>query len=123
MLAEDPGLVKVTLVLARGPRHPEGNLDDRMRLQVLLTPQGHLDVSAWETDTLPWPTSRELAGHAIRAGELVKIEEGWALRELGSADEPLYSFKAAIIRPGELIRVGRLDGDEMLYRIVAVDPD
>ena len=116
-------MVRVTLVLARGPRHPEGNLDDRMHLQVSLTPQGHLDGSAWETDTLPWPTSRELAGHAVRTGELVKIEKGGALRELASADEPLYSLEAAIVRPGELVRVGRLDGDEMLYRIVAVDPD
>jgi hypothetical protein len=41
---------------------------------------------------------------------------------LGSEDEPLYSLAAQIIRPGELVSVSRLDGDEMIYRIVAVEP-
>ena len=114
-------MMNVTLVLARGPRQPEGNLDDRMHLQVELTPQGHLDGVAWETGTAAWRTSRDRPGHPTRAGELVKIETGWALRELGSEDEPLYSLSAQIVRPGEIVTVVRLDGDEMLYRIVAVD--
>ena len=59
----------------------------------------------------------------VLAGELVKIEDGWAMRSLGSEDEPLYSVNAQIVRPGEIVRVSRLDGDEMLYRIVAVEPD
>ena len=116
-------MVNVTLVLAQGPRFPQGNLDDRMHLQVQLTPHGHLDASAWETGDAPWRTSRDRPDHPTRSGELVKIEDGWALRELGSEDEPLYSFQAQIIRPGEIVSVARLDGDEMLYRIVAVDAD
>ncbi len=114
-------MMNVTLVLARGPGQPGGNLDDRMHLQVDLTPQGHLDAAAWETGTLPWRTSRDRPGHPTRTGELVKIEEGWALRELDSEDEPLYGINAQIVRPGEIVSVARLDGDEMLYRIVAVD--
>ncbi len=116
-------MVKVTLVLAHGPGHPEGDLDDRMHLRVTLSPQGHLDGAAWEAGTVPWLTSRERAGHPVRSGELVKLEEGWALRGLGSEDEPLYGLFAQIVRPGEIVRVSRLDGDEMLYRIVAVEPD
>ena len=76
-----------------------------------------------ENGTTPWRTSRDRPGHPTRSGELVKIEDGWALRELGSEDEPLYSLHAQIIRPGEIVSVARLDGDEMLYRIVAVDAD
>ena len=114
-------MVHVTLVLAQGPGFPEGNLDDRMHLHVKLTPQGHLDSSAWESGTITWNTSRERAGHATRTGELVKIEEGWALRNTGGEDDPLYSFNAQIVRPGEIVTVARLDGDEMLYRIVAVE--
>ena len=115
-------MVKVTMVLAHAPGHPDGDLDDRMHLRVSLTAQGHLDPAAWEHGHAPWLTSRERAGHAVRSGELVKIEEGWALRGLGSEDEPLYSLAAQIVRPGEIVRVSRLDGDEMLYRIVAVEP-
>ncbi len=116
-------MVKVTLVLAHGPGHPDGDLDDRMHLRVALSPHGHLDSSAWEAGTIPWLSSRERAGHPVRSGELVKIEDGWALRGLGSEDEPLYSLTAQIVRPGEIVRVSRLDGDEMLYRVVAVEPD
>ena len=116
-------MVRVTLVLANGPGHPSGDLDDRMHLEVMLSPQGHLDAAAWESGTAPWLTRRERAGHPVRSGELVKLEEGWALRGLVSEDEPLYSLIAPIIRPGEIVRVSRLDGDEMLYRIVAVEPD
>ena len=114
-------MVNVTMVLARGPHQPDGNLDDRMRMQVALTPQGHLDAAAWETGSGPWLTSRERPDRPRRAGELVKIDEGWALRELDSEDEPLYGMAAQIIRPGELVSITRLDGDEMLYRVVAVD--
>lgn len=115
-------MVNVTMVLAQGPGFADGNLADRMHLRAILTPQGHLDATAWETGTTPWSTSRERPGHTTRTGELVKIEDGWALRDLGGEDDPLYSFAAQIIRPGEIVQVSRLDGDDMLYRIVAVDP-
>lgn len=116
-------MLNVNLVLARGPGRPDGDLDDRMDLQVVLTPQGYLDGAAWETGSIPWRTARSRPDHPGRTGELVKIEQGWALRELDSVDEPLYSLDAQIVRPGELVRVSRLDGDEMLYRIVAVYAD
>jgi hypothetical protein len=115
-------MVNVTMVLAQGPGQPEGNLEDRIHLHVSLTPQGHLDATAWETGNTPWLTDRERSGQTRRSGELVKIEDGWALRELDSEDDPLYSLSAQIIRPGELVSVSRLDGDEMIYRIVAVEP-
>ena len=116
-------MVKVTMVLAHGPGHPDGDLSDRIHLRVTLTPQAHLDPAAWESGTVPWLTSRQRDGYPVRSGELVKIEEGWALRSLANEDEPLYSVAAQLIRPGEIVRVSRLDGDEMLYRIVAVEAD
>ncbi len=111
------------MVLAQGPGHPDGDLEDRIHLRVNLTPQGHLDAAAWEHGSAPWLSSRERAGQAVRSGEIVKIDDGWALRSLNSEDEPLYSVDAQIVRPGEIVRIRRLDGDEMLYRIVAVEPD
>ena len=115
-------MVKVTLVLAHGPGHPDGDLDDRMHLRVALSPQGHLDGVAWEDGRFPGSPAASAPAHPVRSGELVKIEDGWALRSLASEDEPLYSVVAPIVRPGEIVRVSRLDGDEMLYRIVAVEP-
>lgn len=116
-------MVNVMMVLAHGPGAPDGDVEDRLHLHVALTPQGLLDGAAWETGSEPWHSRRQRAGQEVRSGELVKIEEGWALRQLDSEDEPLYAVTADIIRPGEIVTIGRLDGDEMLYRVVAVDPD
>ena len=111
------------MVLARGPDHPDGNLDDRLDLQVHLTPQGLLDTTAWETGQTVWLTSRHRSDHPKRDGELVKLEDGWAIRNLDRDDDPLLAFSASIIRPGEIAAVTRLDGGELVYRIVAVDAD
>ena len=46
---------------------------------------------------------------------------GGAIRNLDRDDDPLLAFSAAIIRPGEIARVTRLDGEDLVYRIVAVD--
>ena len=116
-------MVKVLMVLAQGPGFPEGNVEDHMNLHVMLTAQGQLDAAAWETGHQTWATSRTRPGHAPRTGELVKIEEGWALRNVDGEDDPLYSFTVQIVRPGEIVQVSRLDGDEMLYRIVGIEPD
>jgi hypothetical protein len=114
-------MTKVMMVLARGPDHPAGNLDDRLDLEVYLTPQGLLDTVAWETGQTPWLTSRHRSAHPRRDGELVKLADGWAIRNLDREDDPLLAFSASIIRPGEIARVTRLDGRELVYRIVAVD--
>ena len=117
------GAVRVTMVLAQGPGRPDGDLDDRMILHVILSAGAHLDAAEWSAGDQPWRTRRERSGHPVRSGELVKIDEGWALRELGSEDEPLYGLAAGTVRPGDVASVARLDGDKMLSRIVAVDPD
>lgn len=116
-------MTSVMMVLARGPGEPEGNLDDRVDLHVRLTAQGALDTTAWETGKTPWLTSRHRANKPRRDGELVKIEDGWAIRNLENDDDPLLGFSAAIIRPGEIAYVTRLDGKKLIYRIVAVDSD
>ncbi len=111
------------MVLARGPGRAQGDLDDRMTLHVVLTTGAHLDAAEWSAGNQPWRTRRERSGQPVRSGELVKIDDGWALRELDSEDEPLYRLAANVVRPGEVVSVAKLDGNAMLYRIVAVDPD
>jgi hypothetical protein len=114
-------MTRVLMVLARGPDHPEGNLTDRLDLQVHLTAQGMLDAVAWETGHTPWLTSRQRSDHPRRDGELVKLEDGWAIRNLDREDDPLLAFSASLMRPGEVARVTRLDGEELTYRIVSVE--
>ncbi len=118
----DRVMVKVTMVLAHGPGHPEGNLDDSMHLRVSLTPQGLLDPAAWETWQRPMAHHRGNARATRRArASWSRSRTGGRCASLGSEDEPLYSLCAQIVRPGEIVTVARLDGDTMLYRIVAVD--
>ncbi len=116
-------MAKVVMLLAQGPTQPEGDLKDRIELRVALTPQAQIDGAAWETGILPWIATRDRPGHPRRRSELVKIEGGWALRSLGGQDDPLSSLDVQIVRPGELVGVRRPNGDELLYRIVAVEPD
>ncbi len=112
-------MTKVMMVLARGPEHPDGNIDDHFDLTVELTPQGLLDGAAWANSSTSWLTSRIRPDQPRREGELVKLDEGWAIRNLDNADDPLLAFSASIMRPGEIARVTRLDGEELAYRIVA----
>lgn len=114
-------MTKATLVLASGPETHDGDLNDRIEMDVILTPHGHLDASAWETGVEPWITVRQRVGRPTRTGELVKIEDGWALRDVDSEDGPLSSLTASIIRPGEIVTVVRPNGDNLVYRVVAVD--
>jgi hypothetical protein len=116
-------MIKITMVLARGPSFPGGNLDDRLELLVILTTQGLLDIAAWENGQAQWLTSRDRPGHPRRTGELVKLESGWAIRGLEHEDGPLLGFTATIVRPGEITSVTRLDGEDLIYRIVAVEPE
>ncbi len=51
----------------------------------------------------------------------MKLEDGWAIRNLDNEDDPLLAFSASIVRPGEIASVTRLDGKELIYRIVAVE--
>jgi hypothetical protein len=116
-------MTKVTMLLAQGPAQPFGDLNDRIQLSVTLTSQAHIDGVAWETGTLPWVATRDRLGQARRTSELVKIDSGWALRSIGGEDDPLYSLDVQIVRPGELAMVRPPNGDELLYRIVAVEPE
>ena len=113
----------VSMVLAEGPGRPEGDLEARLEFRVVLMPSGHLDAAAWESGLVPWHGAQSYNGAMVRASELVKTSGGWALRELSGEDAPLLHVMIGIVRPGELVSVARLEGDIMVYRIVAVDTE
>ena len=113
-------MVNVLMVLAAGPGLPEGNVEDRMAVSLDLTSQGKLDEGRW-VETAPWIVTRERPGRDTRRSELVLIDGLWAMRSPRGEDEPLWMIEAEVVRPGELIRVRRPDGEALYYRVVAVE--
>ena len=109
------------MLLARGPGAPEGDLDDRVEMQLCLTPQGQIDQMAYAAAPEPWLSRRKRRGATTRQSEVIRLDEGWALQSMRSEDDPLWTLEGHVFRPGELVRLGRPDGEGLLYRIVAVE--
>ena len=116
-------MTKLTMLLAKGPRLPDGDLEDRLVVRLALNPQGQIDPAAYEKAPVPWLAVRERPGVDDRQSELIRLDEGWALQSLASEDDPLWTFEGHVFRPGELVRLVRPDGEELLFRIVASTPD
>ena len=112
-------MTKLMLVLAHGPDHPDGDITDRLTLELALTSQGQIDVASYDAAPAPWLASRQLDAAAPRALEVIRLDEGWALQSTNSLDDPIWVFEGHIFRPGELVRLHRPDGQELLFRIVA----
>ena len=119
-------MAKLLLVLAQAPGLPNGDLDDRLELRVALTPHGQLDVDAFKAASAPWLSTRVRPGRPPLRAELIRLDGGWALQSLlyddsYDDDDPLWSFEGQVFRPGELVRLRRRDGTELLFRIVQVE--
>lgn len=100
---------------------PDGNLQDRLIINVRLTAQGQLDAAAYESAAEPWLAARDKGGTTPRELEVIRLDEGWALQSTNSMDDPIWVFEGHVFRPGELVRLQRPDGEELLYRIVATE--
>ncbi len=116
-------MTKLTMLLAKGPGRPKGDLDDRLVVRLALNSQGQIDPAAYETDIMPWLATRERPGVEDKPSELIRLDEGWALQSMISEDDPLWTLEGYVFRPGELVRLGRPDGEELLFRIVSSTPD
>lgn len=112
-------MTNLTLVLAHSPEQPDGDIEDRLVVALQLTAQGQIDTSSYEAAETPWLAHRQVNGTAPRDLEVVRLDEGWALQSTTSLDDPICVFEGHIYRPGELVRLRRPDGQELLYRIVA----
>lgn len=115
-------MTRVTLLLARGPGKPEGDIADRLVMTLPLTAQGRIDSGLYDQSAHPWLALRDRNGGAPRQLEVIRIDEGWALQSTNSLDDPIWVFEGVVFRPGELVRVHRPDGQQLLYRIVATEP-
>ena len=114
-------MTKITLVLAKGPGKPEGDITDRLVLNVCLNAQGQIDYHAYNAAFEPWLAFRDRDHAPTRDLEIIRLDEGWALQSTNSQDDPIWVFEGHVYRPGELVLLHRPDGEEMLYRIVAAE--
>ncbi|MBC7800388.1 MAG: hypothetical protein H7Z10_07185 [Gemmatimonadaceae bacterium] len=110
------------MLLAKGPGAPDGDLLDSLVVRLALNPQGQIDPDAYDVDPAPWLATRARPGAETRHSELIRLDEGWALQSLASEDDPLWTLEGHVFRPGDLVRLGRPDGEELLFRIVASEP-
>jgi hypothetical protein len=113
---------KLLLVLAQAPGRPNGDVEDRIELLLALTPQSQIDERAFREAPCPWFATRERPGHALVRSELIQLDGGWALQNIeDDGDDPLWALEGWLFRPGELVRLRRPDGAELLFRIVQVE--
>ena len=85
--------------------------------------QGQIDPFTYEADPSPWLAVRERPGREPVHVELIRLDEGWALQSMQDQDDPLWTFEGHVFRPGELVRLRRPDGEDLLFRIVASEAD
>ena len=116
-------MAKLTMVLAKGPGRPNGDLNDRLIVRLVLNRQGQIDPSAYADDPTPWLAIRRRPGMDDKHSEVIRLDEGWALQSMASEDDPLWSFEGFVFRPGDLVRLGCPNGEGLLFRIVASTPD
>lgn len=112
-------MTRLTLVLAHAPERPGGDLDDRLTIDLALNHQGQIDLPRFEGASSPWLAERRHNGGPPHTLEVVRVDECWALQSTDSLDDPICVFEGHVYRPGELVRLRRPDGGELLYRIVS----
>ena len=118
-------MARVAMVLAQGPGRPDGDIEDRLAMQVQLNAVGQLDRAAWTASPAGWTAVRTRPDQAEQSGEVALIDgeaEGfWAVRRSSGEDEPLWVLDSDVVRPGELVSVRNPDGSRLLFRVVAVE--
>ena len=117
-------MANVAMVLAQGPGLPDGDVEDRLAMQVQLNAVGQLDRAAWTAAPSGWTAVRTRPHHHEQSGEVALIDgdDGfWAVRRSSGEDEPLWLLESDVVRPGEIVSVRNPDGTRLLFRVVAVD--
>jgi len=121
-----PSLSRILALLAQGPGLPEGDTAQGLEVVAALTLDGQLDTDAYFADPRPWQARRFRPERPDWHGELVREDEGWALRGEPAEDGPLWFLQARTLHPGNYMTLSRPDGAEFGFRIVGltrVEPD
>lgn len=115
-------MAQVRTLLASAPGTPEGDTRIGMDLRVCLTPLGQFDHAMFLTDPLPWPVQRFWPDRADWHGEIIQVDGAWAIRSERGDNEPVWTIEVGQVRPGEYLTLRRPDGDELVFRVVQVEP-
>ena len=116
-------MAHVRAVLASGPGMPGGSTDQGLEMDVPLTPLGRIDETALIAADKPLPARRFRPDREDWSGVLVATDGGFALQSEFSRDDPIWAMEAQTFRPGDYVTLRRPNGDELAFRIVAVDPE
>lgn len=116
-------MAHVRAVLASGPGLPGGSPKQGLDMVVPLTPQGRLDEVSLIAADAPLPARRFRPDREDWTGVLVAADGGFALQGNSSRDDPIWAMEAHVFRPGDYITLRRPNGQELVYRIVAVEAE
>jgi hypothetical protein len=109
-------MARVTLLAEQ-----EGEVAERLELRLRLTPDGR--IAAAPLDGENWEVAWTGPDGEARAGELVQIDTGWALRHDQGDDDPVWPLQAGVLRPGESVTLREPDGGQTEFRVVSVEND
>lgn len=109
-------MAKVTM-LAADP----GEARDRLELTLRLTPEGRIAPNRGPDED--WAVCWIRADGETQAGELVRVESGWAVRQHSGDDDPVCPLQVGVLRPGESVTLREPDGGRTEFRVVAVEQD
>lgn len=123
----DTGLARIVMRLARNPGTEFADGDDHRgyALTAPLTPDGHLDETAFRTARDRCIVRRFAPDEDAQEGRLARRGERWFFDydEEGPGDaEPLYRLGAHRFALGEYVSVTDEDGRLLTYKVTEVQP-
>jgi hypothetical protein len=120
-------LYRIELELAREPGHPEGDQNHSYRFYFPLTPEGHIDPSAYR-DMPDWcRVVRRRPGEEEARGRIVRgPDDSWVfdyVEETTTDDEVGFRLAEERFVVGEYVSIREDDGKMHVFRVTSVRPD
>ena len=112
----------VTLLLAFMPERPDGDVNDRLVLQLPLSATGHIDNAAYTVDSDAWRYARERPDGGVSHGAISPSAGGWTLQDDASDGDAAEELAGSVVRPGDYMIVRTRAAGDRVYRIVSVEP-
>jgi hypothetical protein len=116
---DGPRLSRLTAVLTRGPGQPAGDTGCGIEIELCLNDRGQIDPACAGDE--PWRVRRFWPNRKDWRGQLVLVDDGWAIRGIDGDDEPVWNLQNHILRPGEYLTLVSPDNVELVFRIVNVE--